>query len=128
MQTPEGDAPASQQASIPMPQDLPPAVQDRIRDILDGKTESSKEHVRDTITDFVQLKQQREQILDGLTKTRNTAQALGTELAMVNGGINKCIRDVVRWELNFKQPKQATKPKGKPAAKRKPRRRTKSRD
>lgn len=93
---------------VALPQHLSPNQQDRLRAILDGKAQSDKSHVCDTVADFVGLKQQHAELTGAIQKATAVLQALRLEAASTTGAMDKCIRDVTRWEIESKP--QANKP------------------
>lgn len=107
---------------VALPQHLTPGQQERLRALLDGKVQSTKDHVRDTVVDFVGLKQQHEDLTGAIQKATAVLQALRLEAASTAGAMNKCIRDVTRWEIESRP--QANKPpaskSSRPRAKHKP--------
>lgn len=106
---------------VALPQHLIPRQQEHLRALLDGKVQSAKEHVCDTVSDFVGLKQHHAELTGAIQKATAVLQALRLEAASTTGAMDKCIRDVTRWEIESKsQANKSPAPKpSKPEAKRK---------
>lgn len=91
----------------PLPQHLSASQQERLRALLDGKATSSKAHVRDTIADFANLRGSFAEVNKNLARATALVQQLRMEAASMRGAMDKCIRDVTRWEID---PQEATNP------------------
>ena len=108
---------------VALPQHLTSSQQEHLRALLDGKVQSTKSHVRDSVVDFVGLKQQHTELTGAIQKATVVLQALRLEAASTTGAMNKCIRDVTRWEIESKP--QANKPPASKPSKSRAKRKTK---
>lgn len=93
---------------VALPQELNQEQQELLRSLMDGSVTSDKQHVQDSVVDFHKCKLHLSTIEENTKKAIGVLQALRIEAAETRGAMEKCIRDVTRWEIGINP--QATPP------------------